>query len=143
MKVNIYQHVEEIRKKDKYRKKTKIQCPAFNNEPIHLNTHFWTHIRLQRNERPRADEEVFNRLKAIDIMINIIESSKHYQDFHQGKERNKTFYYWTFIAVVDDVHYGVIVRRKGKTGNKHFYSVIPDYQGYIPRSKRVKVFFKK
>jgi len=141
--VHIHEVVNQTRKRDKYRKKSKVQCPAFDNEPVHINTHFWTHIRLQRNERPRADEEVLKRLRAIDKMIDIVESSKRYQDFYQGKDKNKILYYWTFIAVIDDIHYGVIVRRKGKSGNKHFYSIIPNYRGYIPRDQRAKVYLEK
>jgi len=137
--MSIYERVEEVRKKEKYRKRTKIQCPAFLGEPVHLSTHFWTHVRLQRNERPRTEQEVLERLSSIDIMIEIIESSSYYQDYYENVIRNKKFYYWTFIAVIDAVRYGVIIRRKGKTGNRHFYSIIPNYEGYIPREKRLKV----
>lgn len=140
--MHIIEIVNQTRKRDKYRKKSKVQCPAFDNEPVHINTHFWTHIRLQRNERPRADEEVLKRLRAIDKMIDIVENSKRYQDFYRGKDKNKILYYWTFIAVINDIHYGVIVRRKGKTGNKHFYSIIPDYRGYIPRVERIRTHTK-
>jgi len=128
--------------KNKYRKKTKIQCPAFNNETVMLGTHFWTHIQLSRNERIRPNKEILLRLNAVETMIDIVENITHFQDFYIGKDKNTIMYFWTIIAIVNDIRYGVIIRRKGKQGNKHFYSIIPNYEGCIPRDKKLKIHFE-
>lgn len=121
--------------KHKYRKKTKIQCPAFDNETIRLGTHFWTHIQLSRNERVRPNSEILLRLNAVEMMIDIIENISYFQDTHIGKNKNSIMYFWTIIAMVNGIRYGIIIRRKGKQGNKHFYSIIPNYKGCIPRKE--------
>jgi len=136
----IEKKIKEI--KNRYRKKTKIQCPAFNNEAIILGTHFWTHIQLSRNERVRPNAEILARLNSVETMINIVENIAYYQDFYIGKNKNNIMYFWTIIAVVNEVRYGVIIRRKGKQGNKHFYSIIPNYEGCIPREKKLKIHFE-
>ena len=51
-------------------------------------------------------------------------------------------HFWTIIAVVNEVRYGVIIRRKEKQGNKYFYSIIPNYEGCIPRGKKLKIHFE-
>jgi len=37
--------------KNKYRKKTKIQCPAFDNEALILGADFWKHLLLQKKQK--------------------------------------------------------------------------------------------
>ena len=137
--MSIDAEIEKV--KNKYRKNSKIQAPAFDNETIRLGTHFWTHIKYRRNERLRKSEDIFKRLRAVDKMMEIIKTTLYYQDFYRGKDKNTIMYFWTFIAVIDGARYGVIIRRKGKNGNKHFYSIIPDYQGCIPREKKLTIRF--
>jgi hypothetical protein len=125
--------------KNKYRKKTKIQCPAFDNEALILGADFWKHLLLQKNKRLRTVEDMNGRLNAVDKMLEIVENTFYYQDFYTGKEKSKTIYYWTILAVISDMRYGVIIRKKGKQGNKHIYSIIPNFRGIIPRSDRDKI----
>ena len=125
--------------KNKYRKKTKIQCPAFDNEALILGADFWKHLSLQKNKRLRTVEDMNGRLNAVDKMVEIVENTFYYQDSYRGKEKSKTIYYWTIIAVINDIRYGVIIRKKGKQGNKHIYSIIPNFRGVIPRSDRDKI----
>jgi len=122
--------------KNKYRKKTKIQCPAFDNEALILGADFWKHLLLQKNKRLRTVEDMNGRLNAVDKMVEIVENTFYYQDLYTGKEKNKIIYYWTILAVINDIRYGVIIRKKGKQGNKHIYSIIPNFRGVIPRSDR-------
>jgi hypothetical protein len=125
--------------KNKYRKKTKIQCPAFDNEALILGADFWKHLLLQKNKRLRTVEDMNGRLNAVDKMVEIVENTFYYQDFYRGKEKSKIIYYWTILAVINDIRYGVIIRKKGKQGNKHIYSIIPNFRGIIPRSDRDKI----
>ena len=125
--------------KNKYRKKTKIQCPAFDNEALILGADFWKHLLLQKNKRLRTVEDMNGRLNAVDKMVEIVENTFYYQDFYTGKEKSKIIYYWTILAVINDIRYGVIIRKKGKQGNKHIYSIIPNFRGVIPRSDRDKI----
>lgn len=119
--------------KKRHRKNTKIQCPAFQNEPIHINTHFWKHLKYQKNKRSRTVEDLHSRLVSIDIMFEILKTTPYYQDYFIGKDKNNTIFFWTILVVVNHVRYGVIIRKIGKQGNKHLYSIIPNWQGYIPR----------
>jgi len=125
--------------KNKYRKKTKIQCPAFDNEALILGADFWKHLLLQKNKRLRTVEDMNGRLNSVDKMVEIVENTFYYQDFYTGKEKSKIIYYWTILAVINDIRYGVIIRKKGKQGNKHIYSIIPNFKGIIPRSDRDKI----
>ena len=125
--------------KNKYRKKTKIQCPAFENEALILGADFWKHLLLQKNKRLRTVEDMNGRLNAVDKMVEIVENTFYYQDFYTGREKTKVIYYWTILAIINDIRYGVIIRKKGKQGNKHIYSIIPNFRGVIPRSDRDKI----
>lgn len=121
----------------RYRTTKKIQSPAFDYEPIQLNTSFWKHLQFQNNRRPRTFQDMHSRLISIDSMIHILKTSIYYQDYYKGKEKNNIIYFWTIIAIYNGIRYGIIIKRKGKQGRKHLYSIIPNYRGYIPREKTI------
>jgi len=124
---------EKIKKS--YRKKTKIQSPAFDNEPIHINTHFWKHLKFQKNRRERSLKDIHSRLISIDIMLHILKTSFYYQDYFKGKDKNNIIHYWTILAIYNDIRYCIVIRKIGKQGNRHLYSIIPNWKGYIPREE--------
>jgi hypothetical protein len=68
-------------------------------------------------------------------MIQIVETSPYYQDYYIGKDKNNIIYFWILLATIDEIRYGVIIRKKGKQGNKHIYSIIPNWHGFIPREE--------
>jgi len=119
--------------KKRYRKNTKIQCPAFENEPIHINTIFWKHLKYQKNKRNRTVKDLHQRLISLDIMFDILKTVSYYQDYFLGKDKNNIIHFWTILVIVNHARYGIIIRKIGKQGNKHLYSIIPNWQGYIPR----------
>ena len=121
--------------KRKYRKKTKIQSLVFDNEAIVLGADFWKHLMFQKNRRLRTDDDINKRLNAIEKMIKIVETSPYYQDYYIGKDKNTIMHFWILLATIDETRYGVIVRKKGKQGNKHIYSIIPNWHGFIPREE--------
>ena len=131
--MNIEEKFKKI--KSKYRKKTKIQCSAFSNEAIVLGADFWKHLMYQKNRRLRTDEEISNRLDALSNLIEIVENAQYYQDYYVGKDKNNIVHFWLILANIEDTRYGVIIRRKGVQGNKHLYSIIPNWKGYIPRTE--------
>ena len=124
--------------KKRYRKNTKVQCPAFENEPIHVNTIFWKHLKYQKNKRNRTVKDLHQRLISLDIMFNILKTVPYYQDYFTGKDKNNIIHFWTILVIVNHVRYGIIIRKIGKQGNKHLYSIIPDWKGYIPRVEASK-----
>ena len=128
---------EKIKKR--YRKITKLQSPAFQNEAIVLNANFWNHLKFQKNKKPRSEQDIIVRLNAIDKMIEIIEHSLYYQDYYIGKDKNSSIHFWTILATYDNIRYCVVIRKKGKQGNKHIYSIIPNWKGYIPRIEASKL----
>jgi len=119
--------------KKRYRKNTKVQCPAFENEPIHVNTIFWKHLKYQKNKRNRTVKDLHQRLISVDIMFDILKTVPYYQDYFLGKDKNNIIHFWTILVIVNHVRYGIIIRKIGKQGNKHLYSIIPNWKGYIPR----------
>jgi len=119
--------------KKRYRKNTKVQCPAFENEPIHINTIFWKHLKYQKNKRNRTVKDLHQRLISLDIMFDILKTVPYYQDYFLGKDKNNIIHFWTILVIVNHVRYGIIIRKIGKQGNKHLYSIIPNWKGYIPR----------
>jgi len=129
--------------KKKYRKQTKIQCPAFSKETLHINASFWTHLELQKNKRQRSFIDIISRVNALDKMYNIIKHIPFYQDYYKGKDHNTIIHFWTLLATIEDVRYCVVVRKRGKQGNKHIYSIVPNWKGYIPRKEsnehRIKI----
>ena len=125
-----------------HRKTTKIQCPAFENEPIHINSHFWKHIKYQKNKRQRATNDLKNRLISIEPMLHILKITPYYQDYFKGKDKNNIIHYWTILAIYNETRYGIIIRKKGKQGNKHLYSIIPKWKGYIPRKEAHNITIK-
>ncbi len=127
--MNIKEKFKKFKKK--YRKKTKIQSLAFNNEAIILGAEFWKHLMFQKNRRLRTDEDINIRLNAIDKMIDIIETTPYYQDYYIGKDKNNIIHFWILLAMIEEIRYGVIIRKKGQQGNKHIYSIIPNWHGLI------------
>jgi hypothetical protein len=121
--------------KKRLRKRTKLQSPAFKNEALVINADFWNHLKFQKNKKPRTHEDILSRLRAIDTMIEIIENAPYYQDYFTGKDKNNIMHFWTILATCNDIRYCVVVRKKGKQGNKHIYSIIPNWRGYIPRAE--------
>jgi hypothetical protein len=119
--------------KKRHRKNSKIQCPAFKNEPIHLNTIFWKHLKYQKNKRNRTVKDLHNRLISLDVMFDILKTVPYYQDYFTGKDKNNIIHFWTILVIVNHIRYGIIIRKIGKQGNKHLYSIIPNWKGYIPR----------
>ena len=131
--MNIKEKFKETKKR--YRKKTKVQSLAFKNEAIVLGADFWKHLMFQKNRRLRSDKDINSRLNAIDKMLEIIERTPYYQDYYVGKDKNNIIYFWILLATIDEIRYGIIVRKKGKQGNKHIYSIIPNWHGFIPRDE--------
>jgi len=125
-----------LKAKKQYRKKTKIQCPAFDNEALIINAFFWTHLELQKNRRQRTFKDISTRLNALDNMIDIVEAIPYYQDYYKGKDKNTIIHFWTLLATIDDIRYGIVIRKRGNQGNKHIYSIIPNWKGHIPRETR-------
>jgi len=121
--------------KKKYRKQTKIQCPAFNEETLRINASFWTHLELQKNKRQRSFIDIIHRVNALDKMYYIIRHIPFYQDYYTGKDKNTIIHFWTLLATIEEVRYCVVIRKRGKQGNKHIYSIIPNWKGYIPRKE--------
>jgi len=119
--------------KKRYRKNTKVQCPAFESEPIHINTIFWKHLKYQKNKRNRTVKDLHQRLISLDIIFDILKTVPYYQDYFLGKDKNNIIHFWTILVIVNNVRYGIIIRKIGKQGNKHLYSIIPNWKGYIPR----------
>ena len=109
---------------------------------IEINLYKYDDALNRKNQRIAEQFARHIEGNSVDTMIEIVENITYYQDFYIGKNKNNIMYFWTIIAVVDEVRYGVIIRRKGKQGNKHFYSIIPNYEGCIPREKKLKIHFE-
>jgi len=90
-------------------------------------------LKYQKNKRNRTVKDLHQRLISLDIMFDILKTVPYYQDYFLGKDKNNIIHFWTILVIVNHVRYGIIIRKIGKQGNKHLYSIIPNWKGYIPR----------
>ena len=75
-------------------------------------------------------------------MFHILKTSFYYQDYFKGKDKNNIIHYWTILATYNDIRYCIVIRKIGKQGNRHLYSIIPNWKGYIPREEANRQFVK-
>lgn len=117
-----------------YRKWNQSYCPPLGQ--IHINTHFWTHLKENKNRRLRPHRDVINRLRAIKQTKKLLESISHFQDEYEENDGSKKVKYWFIVGHTKHGRLGIVLR-KVQQGKIHLYSIIPNWKGYIPREKLI------
>lgn len=122
------------KKKKKYRTWNKSDCPPLGQ--VHINTHFWRHIKENKNKRTRSYIEVIRRLSAIGQTKKLLESVSHVQDVYEESKGSTKTRYWFILGHTEHGRLGIVLRAV-QQGNIHLYSIIPDWNGYIPRQRLI------
>ena len=120
--------------KKKYRKWNHSNCPAIGK--ININTHFWRHIKENKNRRLRPYKDVIHRLRAIRQTKKLLESISHVQDIYEENKGSQKIKYWCIVGHNEHNRLGIILR-KVQNGHIHLYSIIPNWKGYIPRERLI------
>ena len=112
--------------KTAYKKIECIECPAFVGEKIYFNKIGFNHL-LWKGKKMRKPEEQIRRINLISKALEILESSKHFDEYRESKIRSSnstsTAYFWSFVLKNKKGRIIVVIRQTNN-GNKHFMSVI-------------------
>lgn len=114
----------------------KVNCPAFNNEPVHFSSEGFNHLIYKNERRERKREIQIMKFQLLPKAKKLVAASSTYQEEDERlisirrKRKKKAVnesclaHYWGFVAIIDNYRIKVIVRQVGD-GKKHFWSVIP------------------
>lgn len=122
-----------------FREVGSVQCPAFPKETITFNSKGINHLfhKGARTNRMRSGKEIAIRAKLLPRAVKLLSLMPVYQQDIVFESDGKMFKFWSVEGVVDNRRIKVIVRQVGN-GNKHFWSVIPDWRkikGVIQNAK--------
>jgi len=122
-----------------FREVRAVQCPAFPKETVAFNSKGINHLfhKGTRTNRMRSRKEIAIRVKLLPRAIKLLSLMPVYQQDVVFNIDGKTLKFWSLEGVVDDRRIKVIVRQIGN-GNKHVWSVIPDWRkirGVIQNAK--------
>ncbi len=116
-----------------------VFCPAFPDEKVVFNSKGINHLLYKsgRTNRRRSKKEAAIRINLLPRAVKLLSLITLYQQdviLEFGEKRLK---YWSLEGVIDNRRIKVIVRQVGK-GNKHFWSVIPDWRKIGGRVQNAK-----
>jgi len=106
-----------------------INCPAFQNESIVLNSKGLSHLFYKGSgkNRTRVKSQIEIRVKLLPGAIKLLKIMPVYQEEAEYTFKEKKYRFWAFEGVIDGRRIKTIVRQKGN-GKKHFWSVIPAWR---------------
>ena len=122
-----------------YRKIGKIACPAFKNELVYFTSEGFNHLIFKGNRTERTKHDQITKLKLLGRAIELVRIATTYQEYEESikeftikkfKQRvreSKIVKYWGLIAIMNSFKIKVIVRQVGDNGQRHFWSVIPNW----------------
>lgn len=128
------------KKRHKEYRKLKHIIVNFEDENINkidVNKHFWDHIKYHRNNRRRSNKEIIERLRAIKKTIIILEKTIYIQDKYTIKESSKNIKFIFIKGILYGKGIGIVLRSIHNNKKYHLYSIIPDWNGYIPRIEQI------
>ncbi len=142
--------VDEIfdKKRHKEYRKLKHILVNFEDEKINridVNKYFWDHIKYNRNKRRRSNKEIVDRLRAIKRTKKILEKTIYIQDKYIIQESSKIVKFIFIKGILDGNGIGIVLRSMHNNKKYHLYSIIPNWNGYIPRLEQINgnVIIKK
>jgi len=130
-----------------YKKISRLNCPAFNNETVYFNSEGFHHL-IYKKKSERSKNDQITKFKLLPIAKEIISISTTFQEYDEGlveisrkrfKKKVKetvAVRYWGLVAIIRNKKVKVIVRQIGH-GQKHFFSVIPAWT--ISHYKNTKI----
>lgn len=136
------QLVDDIFTKKKHKEFRKLKHILVNFQDstinrIDVNKHFWDHIIYNRNKRRRSNKEIVDRLRHIKNSIKILQNTIYYQDKYTIEDNSRKLHFIFVRAISNDKAIGIVLRRIHNNKKYHLYSIIPDWNGYIPRINQI------
>jgi hypothetical protein len=126
-----YLSYEELVRKvtAKYNTIKHVASPSFPNDQIYFNEKGYRHFFYTGAGKPRPAKQTQCRLRMFDNALSVILApKKHFNLTCIPSKNGKLIYHWWVEEVVNGKKIRVIVRSKGKNGQKHFYDVIPRWR---------------
>src|SRR3989344_4525249 len=123
---------------DFYKKIGKILCPAFNDF-VYFNSEGFNHLVFKSSRSERIKNDQITKFKLLAKAKELITKTTTHQEYDESikefdvqkyKKRlreSKRVKYWGVIAIMNGWKIKVIVRQIGDNGQKHFWSVIPNW----------------
>ena len=122
-----------------YKKIGKVKCPALNNDFVFHNSEGFNHLVYKGNRKERDKNDQLTKFKLLPKAKKLVEITTTYQEYEEViKEirikkfkrtviESKIIRYWGIIAIMGGWKIKVIIRQIGDNGQKHFWSVIPNW----------------
>ena len=116
----------------------KVLCPVFN-ALVYFTSEGFNHLIYKSNRTERERSVQMMKFRLLPRVKKLLEICTIYQEYEEGLQefqvkRHKTrvietkvVRYWGIIAILEGMNFKVIVRQVGDNGQKHFWSVIPDW----------------
>lgn len=106
----------------------KISSLAFGSEILTFNAKGINHLFYKNPRNIRNIKEIETRINLIPSAIKLIKIMPVFQEQSSFKTLSgEEINYWSFEGVIDGKRIKVIIRQIGN-GNKHFWSVIPNWR---------------
>ena len=105
-----------------------IYSPAFRGERVYFNSKGISHIYYSggKSVNRRSTKEIQTRVSLLENAREIIFNMEYFQDYRAKYANGSVNMYWGFYSIIERKKIKVVVRQIG-IGNKHFYSVIPNW----------------
>lgn len=120
-----------------YKRIGKVSCPAFK-ELVYFTSEGFNHLIYQGDRSERAKETQILKFDMLGNAKKLLEISTTFQEYEEAKKEvdvmrfkkreraSKIVKYWGLIAIMGTWKIKVVVRQVGD-GQKHFWSVIPNW----------------
>jgi hypothetical protein len=121
-----------------YQKVGKIPCPAFENDLVYFSAEGFNHLVYKDSRTERLKQDQITKFKQLDRAVELVRLTTTYQEYEERlldvwvkrhkkrAQETKLVRYWGLIAIIRRSKIKVIVRQIGD-GQKHFWSVIPNW----------------
>ena len=130
----------------------KIKCPYLNDN-VHFNSEGFEHLLFKSWNKTRSRNEQYTRLRLLPLVCQVISKSHTLQEYDEKQilarqkinsrweKKNKTAYYYVFVAIIKDCRIKVIVKEIAG-GQKFFYSLYPSWKVvFDANGNQRKVFY--
>ena len=107
----------------------KINCPAFNNEPVYFTAGGFRHLVCKSNRKERQKNVQVAKFGLLKKVVFLISRTTTHQEYEERLLQGRLIQYWGFVAIINNFRIKVIVHQIGY-GKKEFLSVIPAWKIY-------------
>lgn len=112
-----------ITEKEKYKKLSHVECPAFGNEFIYFNYYGLNHI-FYKSGILRSKKEIIDRCALLPYVPNILMNLRIIDGEEKRVKENSFAYFWTIKHQINPALRLRIIVRRLNNGTLHFFSVM-------------------